>query len=187
MRAHILIDGKLTRTTSADVVRAAHAAGRPISASISRTARRRPTASSTRPSTFTRWWSRTSGPIALAPKIDQFDDYLYVVVHGISAASRPTQVDLWVFDVVIGPTFVITQCNGDTSAADALTKRLERSSALLEQGPPWIAHAILDGIVDRYLPLIASLGEQIDAVERDVVEKAGKPDGTDLLARSSSP
>lgn len=179
MRAHILVDGKLTRTKSADVVREAHAAGRTIWLDLEgRTAETDALLDATfliHPLIVEDIWSDRSHP-----KIDEFDDYLYVVVHGIGGASQPTQVDLWVFDVVIGATFVITQCS-DTSAADALAKRLERSVALLEKGPPWIAHAVIDGIVDRYLPLIASLGEQIDAVERHVVEKAGTPDGVDLL------
>ena len=180
MRATILDDGKITQTRSFDAVRAAHAGGKKIWVDLED---RSPENEALLASTFKLHslvaediWSDRSHP-----KIDEFDDYLYIVVHGISRASAPTKVGLWVFDLVIGKTFVITQCSGDTSAADALAKKLERSPRLLEKGPPWIAHAVLDWIVDRYLPLIVSLGEQIDDVERHVVERAGTPTGKDLL------
>ena len=178
MRAHILEDGKVKVTTSPEEIRAAHIAGKTVWVDVEqRTPESEELLSNTfhlHPLVVEDIWADRS-----VPKIDEFDEYLYIVVHGVKTGSA-TGVDLSVYDIVIGKTFVLTQAN-EPSAALALAKMLERSPRLLEAGPPWVAHAFIDWLVDRYLPLIASFGEQIDAVERYVVDSAGTPDSKDLL------
>ena len=42
--------------------------------------------------------------------------------------------------------------------------------------------ALIDYVVDRYLPLIDKLGAKIDRIEADVVEHAGMADGRDMMS-----
>jgi magnesium transporter len=109
------------------------------------------------------------------PKIDRFDDYLYVIVHGVRRGSAPLKVDLWVLDIVVSKTFVITQ-HRDKASALAARELVERIPALLEKGTYWVAHALIDRVVDAYLPLIDEFSVGIEKVEHDVLEKAGTPD-----------
>ncbi len=109
------------------------------------------------------------------PKIDRFDDYLYVIVHGVRRGSAPMKLDLWVLDIVVSKSFVITQ-HRDRASAQAARELVERIPALLDKGTYWVAHALIDRVVDGYLPLIDEFGVGIETLEREVLEKAGTPD-----------
>jgi magnesium transporter len=180
MQAHIVVDGKIESHTSADDVKKAHAAGRRMWVDLEE---RTPDTERLLLDTFKIhplivediWLDRS------VPKIDEFDDYLYVIVHGVRRGSSPTKVELYVLDIVIGRTFVITQ-HRDPIAAEAARDMLIRAPRLLEEGTPWFAHAIIDYVVDRFLPLIDKLGAKIDRIEADVVENAGTAEGKDLLS-----
>jgi magnesium transporter len=110
------------------------------------------------------------------PKIDSFDKYLYIVAHGITEASTSSKVDLWVLDLVMGENFIVTQA-GNVGAREAIRALAPRLPKLLERGTPWVAHAILDAIVDRFIPLVSSIGARIDQLEDDVFHKSKKTDG----------
>ena len=117
----------------------------------------------------------------LHPKVDDFPNYLYVIIHGIGGARR-RQLELVEVDILIGPTWVIT--HDDTGlVSDDVGTELDHSPRLLQKGPAWLAHAILDRAVDRYLPVIDQLDSEIDQLENDVIEKAGTPRGRRVLRR----
>jgi magnesium transporter len=120
------------------------------------------------------------GP-SLQPKIDDFPSYLYIVVHGIGSA-RKAELELVEVDILIGANWVISH-DRDGLVADDVGTDLDHSPRLLAKGAPWIAHAILDRCVDRYLPIIDQLDDEIEQLEQDVIEKAGTPRGRVVLTR----
>ena len=115
------------------------------------------------------------------PKIDDFPNYLYIIVHGIGSAHR-TKLDLVEVDVLIGPNWLITHDRSGLVSDDIGTE-LDHSPRLLHKGAPWLAHAVLDRVVDRYLPIIDQLDSDIDELENDVIEKAGTPKGRGVLTQ----
>jgi magnesium transporter len=115
------------------------------------------------------------------PKIDDFPNYLYVIVHGIGAAKKH-RLELVEVDIIIGPNWLVTH-DRDGLVSDDIGTELDHSSRLLAKGSPWLAHAVLDRCVDRYLPIIDQLDTEIDKLESDVIDKAGTPRGKGVLAR----
>ena len=173
MQAYILVDGTIEKTRSADVVREAHQAGRPMwidlglrsvssDALLTETFRLHPLV------VEDIWLDRTT------PKIDDYEDYLYLAVHGPRHAPKgaPAGLELWVLDIVIGRTFVLTQ-HSDATLREAIGASLERSPSQLSAGPAWLVHALLDHVVDRYLVVTEIFQERIDRVERDVITGEG--------------
>jgi len=59
-------------------------------------------------------------------------------------------------------------------------KRIERDSRIYSHGPDFFCHAILDTIVDEYLPLIDKMESEIDWIEDSVVAKPS-PDTLERL------
>ncbi len=115
------------------------------------------------------------------PKVDDFPTYLYIIVHGIGSARRST-LDLVEVDILIGPGWIITH-DRDGLVSDDVGTELDRSPRLLHKGAPWLAHTILDRVVDRYLPIIDQLDAEIDDLENDVIDKAGTAQGKGVLTR----
>jgi magnesium transporter len=115
------------------------------------------------------------------PKVDDFPNYLYIIIHGIGSAKK-TRLELVEVDILIGTNWLITH-DRDGLVADDVGTELDHSPRLLAKGAPWLAHAILDRSVDRYLPIIDQLDSEIDQLENDVIEKAGTPRGKGVLSR----
>jgi len=47
-------------------------------------------------------------------------------------------------------------------------RRAEEEPELLRHGPPYVLYAIMDAVVDRYVPVIDALGEEIEQVEHRI-------------------
>ncbi|MGE0545837.1 MAG: magnesium/cobalt transporter CorA [Kofleriaceae bacterium] len=120
------------------------------------------------------------GPVH-QPKIDDFDDYLYVIVHGIGSKKKHKLAPVEI-DIVIGETWLITH-DRDGIVSDDIGTELDHSPRLLQKGVAWLAHAILDRAVDRYLPIIDQLDSEIEQLEGEVITKAGTPRGKTVLRR----
>jgi magnesium transporter len=86
----------------------------------------------------------------MQPKLEDFDAYRYLVLHSVRVEG--TDVELGEIDVLIGRHWVLSHCTGRTPVADVWAE-CGRRKRLLEKGAPWLAHAIMDRIVDDYAPL----------------------------------
>jgi magnesium transporter len=117
-----------------------------------------------------------------APKLEDYDNYLYLIIHGIKASKEEGTIELIELDIVIGATYVIT-FDQQKLVVDAVREELDRSPKLLAKGPAWVAHAILDIAVDRYLPVIDDLDHAIEELENQVLAKAGTKGGTAVLRK----
>ena len=115
------------------------------------------------------------------PKIDDFDDYLYVIVHGIGAAKHDKLQSVEI-DVVIGPNWLVTHDPAGLVSDDIGTE-LDHSSRVMAKGIAWLAHALLDRAVDQYMPVIDQLDAEIEQLENEVLDRAGTPSGRGVLAR----
>ncbi len=180
MLARILDGTKLTSTTSLEDIRSALAAKKPIWIELER---HTPDADKLladvlklHPLTIEDVW----GPRG-QPKIDDFDEYLYVILHGVGSKKRD-KLELVEIDVVIGEHWLVTH-DRDGLVADDIGTELDHSPRLLVKGVAWLAHAVIDRAVDRYLPVIDQLDAEIEQLENDVLSKAGTPRGSRVLKR----
>ena len=118
-----------------------------------------------------------------SPKIEDFEGYLYVRVHGAHALSQSGGVALAELDLVIGPKFLITHDFHRASAIDNLQASVARNPKSFAKGAAWLAHSLLDQLVDQYVTVIEQFEAEIEVLEGDILEKAGTPDGRPVLGR----
>jgi magnesium transporter len=179
MKARILEGDQLRVTSSLDDVRAAIAQHRTIWVDLERTsddANALLAALDIHPLTIEDIWANRS-----QPKLEDYDNYLYVIIHGIRGTKK-TGLDLTELDVVLGSCFVLTY-DPDGSITTDVAVELERSPKLLQKGPAWLAHAMLDHAVDRYLPVVDQIDKEISALEDEVLRRAGTRRGPPVLRR----
>jgi magnesium transporter len=114
------------------------------------------------------------------PKVDDFDDYIQIVVHGIredDRASNDVPIELAEIDLVVGKSWLLTHAHDERACAvTPVQLEIQRSARLLRKGPAWVAHAIMDRMVDQYLPLIDRFDEQIEAIETQILAGTAKSD-----------
>ncbi len=102
------------------------------------------------------------------PKIDVYEDQLFVVAR--TAHIIEDHIDYGETAIFVGHSHIISVRHGSTRAHTALREQLEQSPRLLAQGVDYLLHAILDYIVDGYLPLIEELEEEVLAMETKAVD-----------------
>jgi magnesium transporter len=102
------------------------------------------------------------------PKIDVYDDQLFVVAR--TAHLMEDHIDYGETAIFVGHSHIISVRHGSTRAHTALREQLEKSPRLLMQGVDYLLHAILDYIVDGYLPLIEDLEEEVIEMETKAVD-----------------
>ena len=102
------------------------------------------------------------------PKIDVYDDQLFVVAR--TAHLTDDHIDYGETAIFVGHSHIISVRHGSTRAHTALREQLEKSPRLLVHGVDYLLHAILDYIVDGYLPLIEDLEEEVLEMETHAID-----------------
>ncbi|WP_394828373.1 magnesium/cobalt transporter CorA [Pendulispora albinea] len=116
------------------------------------------------------------------PKIEDFDDYLYVLMHGVKHGADVQELALVEVDIVVGRSWVITHHHG-AGCVGAARQNLSRSPKSLKKGPAWVLHAVLDHLVDDYLPILDAFDDELDKLDEAVIHKAGTRGGHRVLKR----
>jgi magnesium transporter len=104
-----------------------------------------------------------------SPKVEDYGDYLYVVAHGIVRGSDPEQLDTRELDLVLTDKWIFTHHAQPSQTVASVCEELARNPRALERGPAFVAHAILDHLVDYYLPIVDAFDEDVDRIENAVV------------------
>ena len=106
------------------------------------------------------------------PKLEEFPGYLFLIIIGIRFHEKTDDpYDLETFDLCffLGPNYLITVHDGPTAAVDDVAERIAKNTDLLARGTDRLAHAIMDGAVDEYFPLLDKIDEFVDTLEQRVV------------------
>lgn len=111
-------------------------------------------------------------------KVDDFGDYLFVIVHALRPNLRLEEFDaLHEFgtlelDCFLGRNYVVTvHAAPKMRPIEVVRNRVEHDSHLLQRGADFLYHAILDELMDEYMPLIDVMGEVLDRVEDAALDR----------------
>jgi magnesium transporter len=106
----------------------------------------------------------------LRPKIEQYNDgaVTFLVIRTARYIDETDDVDFGEVSVFVGEHFVITVRQGGASELHEARTRLEQRPDLLAEGPDAALWAIMDKIVDDYLPVVQELDRDIAELEETV-------------------
>jgi magnesium transporter len=102
------------------------------------------------------------------PKIEAFGDMVFIVLKTARYVDPTEVITLGEILIFLGHDYIITVRHGEASDLHGVRLALEEEPALLAHGPGAVLHAIVDRVVDDYVPAIAGLGEDIDEIENQV-------------------
>ncbi|MFD7402020.1 magnesium and cobalt transport protein CorA [Streptomyces sp. NPDC059866] len=102
------------------------------------------------------------------PKLERYGDTLFVVLRAARYLDAPEEVEFGELHVFVGPDFVITVRHGAAPDLSAVRHRMEETPELLKLGPEAVLYAILDAVVDGYVPVVAGVQNDIDEIETEV-------------------
>lgn len=102
------------------------------------------------------------------PKIERYDDILFVVLKSARYVDRREEVEFSEIHVYVGKDFVVTVRHGEGSELTRVRRRMESDPELLALGPEAILYAIMDRVVDDYAPVVRGLENDIDEIETEM-------------------
>ncbi|MFC7262132.1 magnesium and cobalt transport protein CorA [Streptomyces lutosisoli] len=102
------------------------------------------------------------------PKLERYGETLFVVLRAARYLDALEEVDFGELHVFVGPDFVITVRHGAAPDLSAVRRRMEDTPELLKLGPEAVLYAILDSVVDGYLPVVSGVQNDIDEIETEV-------------------
>ena len=103
------------------------------------------------------------------PKIDIYDEQLFVVAR-TAQLTDGDHIDYGETAIFVGHSHIISVRHGSKRAHTSLREQLEKSPRLLMHGVDYLLHAILDYIIDGYIPLIEDLEEEVLGMEEKAVD-----------------
>lgn len=104
------------------------------------------------------------------PKIDEFDDYLFIVLKMLYYKNDDELIYEQV-SLVVGKTYVLTFQEADGDVFNDLRDRISSGKGRIRGlGSDYLMYAILDAVVDHYLTVIDALGDVIEDMEDRVFE-----------------
>jgi magnesium transporter len=104
------------------------------------------------------------------PKIEPYDRYLYLILHGIDFHEGAHAFETHDVDFFLGHNFLVTVHDGHSKAIEVLKEHCPKNHAILSEGPVGLLHRIVDAMVDSYRPEIEELEEALDELEDDLFD-----------------
>jgi magnesium transporter len=107
------------------------------------------------------------------PKLEVYDDSLFVVLKPARYDDDLEEISFGEIMLFIGDRFVVAVRHGDLSPLSAVRKRLESEPSLLRHGPVAVLYAVLDEVVDGYIPIVTDIDRDVQEVEEEVFSVDG--------------
>jgi len=102
------------------------------------------------------------------PKVEEFPDYLYFIVHAIRTDSSPDRFNTVELDGYLGKNFVVTYHHEQFASIEKVKQSVRVSPVTCQRGAPFLLHHIIDNIVDEYLPVMDDFDERINDLEDNI-------------------
>lgn len=108
-----------------------------------------------------------------APKIDDWGDYLYIVLNYMrlvkDTESWDTEIDE--LDIFLGRNYVITHHDNPITSIDETWVTSQRDPRYAQDGADHLLYKIIDEIVMNYMPVIEKIDEEIDIIEDQLFDR----------------
>jgi magnesium transporter len=102
------------------------------------------------------------------PKVEEFEGYLYFIVHGVRADISPERFNTIELDGFLGHNFVITYHHDQFRSIDNVKQLLRTTPIVCQRGTAFLLHQILDQVVDYYSPVLDDFDDRIDQLEDNI-------------------
>ena len=110
------------------------------------------------------------------PRVDEFENYLFVVVYGLIGLEEPRDFDPRKLAIFCGPRFLVTVHEEPLRTIRTLRERYERNPAqALVHGVDQTFYQIIDAMVDKYIQVAEMYESRIESLEDASLENYVDP------------
>jgi magnesium transporter len=106
------------------------------------------------------------------PKVDEYDDYLFIVLHFPRYDKKVSRLNAAELDLFVGADYLITIPNEPLQAVEYLFERCrsneELRDSLFSKGPGYLLYKIVDDCVDASFPMLRKMGNKLERIEEEI-------------------
>jgi magnesium transporter len=104
------------------------------------------------------------------PKVDDWGDYLYIVLHAVDFHKSMTELQTKEVDIFVGPNYLVTHHVEPIPALDREWKLSVRDERHMRRGVDYLLYELCDAIASDYMPCMDAIDEAIDLVQDRVFD-----------------
>jgi magnesium transporter len=116
------------------------------------------------------------------PKIEVYGDSLFVVIN-TAEEGGDCRIAFGETHAFLGHNYLLTVRHGASSPYGVVRQRCEREPELLALGPSYALYAILDSVVDHFMPIVESFRRTLTTLEAEIFAERFKRDTIERLYR----
>jgi len=106
------------------------------------------------------------------PKVDDFGEYIFLIVHSAHPDRHLIDLQTEELNLFLGKNFLVTVYQGEKSLpVETVMNRIQKDERLAQNGSDFLCHAVLDALVDEFMPIIDKMEDEIDWLEDLVISK----------------
>lgn len=106
------------------------------------------------------------------PKVDDFKTYIFIVSHFIQFGPDKDGLKAHELNFFLGSNYLVSCSQHEKiPPIEQVWEGLNRDERLHDNGSDFLCHAILDRLVDSYMPVLDQLDDEIDMLEDLVMSK----------------
>lgn len=115
------------------------------------------------------------------PKVESYDDHLYLILHGIDFEAARHTFATHEVDIFLGEQFLVTVHDEFSRSVARLLDVCPRNDFMLAEGPAGLLHRIVDSMVDNYRPEVEKLEARLDEIEDRIFNDPSPGDVRQIL------
>jgi magnesium transporter len=108
------------------------------------------------------------------PKVDEYDDYLFIVLHFPAYDKAVGRLNATEVDLFVGPDYLITLQNEHLQPIEYLFERCrtdeELRDSIFSKGAGYLLYKIVDDCVDASFPMLRKIGNKLERLEAEIFE-----------------
>jgi magnesium transporter len=105
------------------------------------------------------------------PKIDDFEGYLFIIVHGINYHIESEVVETTELALFMGKNYVVTSHDIPMPSVSSMMDRVRKDGRPMRRGVDFLAHDLIDALVDNFMPTLEEMDEKNDQLEAEVLRE----------------
>jgi magnesium transporter len=106
------------------------------------------------------------------PKVDDYETYVFMTVHGIRFDAPTDQFFTRELDIFLGPNYLVTHHEGPMRSISASRELCGKNlQTAMPKGADFLLHQILDQMFEHYFPNLDLIEDKIQHVQVEVFEQ----------------
>ena len=101
------------------------------------------------------------------PKLDDYGEYLFLVVHGARRSDTPGTFNTIEVNFFVGKRLLVTYHREHHRSIDQTKLRCEKNIFPLSKGVDFLLYGAMDSLVDHFFPILDHFDEAIDDLEQE--------------------